>query len=243
MKPILRILLGSLMLAAGLAQAAPDVATMAERLIVDGRALAVKSVAKTPLPGIVEVRLESGETLYSDLEGKHFIVGDLFANRDQGLVNLTQQGQNAVRIEKLAAVPENDKIVFRGEQTPKATLQVFTDVTCPYCRKLHEEVPQLNDMGIAVEYLAFPRSGLNSEGARLMSQVWCAANPSEAMSAAKRGETLKNAANCDNTVARQYHLGRKLGVQGTPAIVLPDGRMIPGYVPAERLAGMLGING
>lgn len=119
---------------------------------------------------------------------------------------------------------------------------MFTDTTCPYCRRLHEEVPRLNEMGIEVDYLAFPRGGMSSPGARELQRVWCADNPSEAMSAAKREEALEGNASCDNPVEEQYHLGMQLGVQGTPAIVLPDGRLVPGYVPAERLATMLGLN-
>ncbi|MGC3875120.1 DsbC family protein [Halomonas sp. GXIMD04776] len=243
MKRLCRTLLSALLVVISMNMALADTDTRAlkEGLRINGKSVPVASVKRTPLEGIFEVRLESGETLYSDARGEHFVVGNLFANRDDGLVNLTQQAQDAVRAERLAKIPKEDKVIFRGEQAPKATLQVFTDVTCPYCRKLHEEVPELNEMGIEVQYLAFPRSGLNSEGARLMQQIWCAPNPSEAMSAAKRDETLDVEPDCDNPVADQYHLGRELGVQGTPAIVFQDGRMVPGYVPAERLAAMLGI--
>ncbi|MGL6250543.1 MAG: thioredoxin fold domain-containing protein, partial [Billgrantia desiderata] len=59
--------------------------------------------------------------------------------------------------------------------------------------------------------------------------------------AGKRQETLSGGTDCDNPVEAQYHLGMTVGVQGTPAIVLPDGRLVPGYVPAERLADMLGL--
>lgn len=234
-------LLTTLTLTSSLVLAAPTAETLAERLAVNGEPMPVESVSETPLENIYEVHLKSGETFYSDAEGSHFIVGDLFANGENGLVNLTQQARNAERAERLAQVPDDQLITFRGNEAPQATIQVFTDVTCPYCRKFHEEVPRLNEMGVEVQYLAFPRGGLGSEGARYLAQVWCAANPGEALSAAKRGENLKNAPDCDNPVIDQYHLGLELGVQGTPAIVLPDGRMVPGYVPAERLAGMLGI--
>ncbi|SDM07252.1 thiol:disulfide interchange protein DsbC [Modicisalibacter muralis] len=237
------VLITTLSMNATLALAAPAPEELAERLAVNGEPMPVASVSETPLEGLFEVRLESGETFYSDAEGEHFIVGDLYANRDEGLVNLTQQSRNAERAERLAEIPEDRFVVFRGAEEPKAVIHVFTDATCPYCRKLHEEVPRLNDMGIEVKYLAFPRSGLNSQGARLLEQVWCADNPSEAMSAAKRGESLDAPADCDNPVVEQYHLGGELGVRGTPAIILPDGRLVPGYVPAERLAAMLGIQG
>ncbi|QJQ94606.1 MULTISPECIES: DsbC family protein [Halomonadaceae] len=247
MKRVLSPLLGSLAtftlsaftLAGGVQ--ANTAQALAERLQVHGERMPVASIRETPLPDFFEVRLENGETFYSDSQGQYFLVGDIFENGPQGLVNITEQTRNAERAERLAAVPDADKVIFRGEQS-HAVVQVFTDTTCPYCRRLHEEVPQLNQMGIEVHYLAFPRAGMASEGGRILRQIWCAENRSEAMTAAKREETLNSATGCDNPVEEQYHLGMEVGVQGTPAIVLPDGRMVPGYVPAERLAEMLELN-
>lgn len=214
---------------------------LAETLSVNGQSMPVERVRETPLEGFFEVTLESGETFYSNAEGSHFLVGDLYENAEHGLVNLTEQARNAERSARLAAVPESERVIFRGPDESRAEVMVFTDTSCPYCRQLHDEVPRLNEMGIEVHYLAFPRSGLGSPGGRQLQQVWCADNPAEALSAAKREETLTGAADCDNPVEEQYHLGMQLGVQGTPAIVLPDGRLVPGYVPAERLAAMLGL--
>ncbi|QFU00363.1 Thiol:disulfide interchange protein DsbC precursor [Halomonas sp. THAF5a] len=215
---------------------------LAETLSVNGQAMPVERVRETPLEGFYQVTLSSGETFYSNAEGSHFLVGDLYENAEHGLVNLTEQGRNAERSARLAEVPESERVIYRGTGETRAELVVFTDTTCPYCRQLHEEVPRLNEMGIEVHYLAFPRSGLGSPGGRELQQVWCADNPTEALSAAKREDTLTGAADCDNPVEEQYHLGMQLGVQGTPAIVLPDGRLVPGYVPAERLAAMLGLS-
>lgn len=213
---------------------------LAERLTVNGQAMPVSSVREAPVDGLFEVRLETGERFYSDAEGEHFLVGDLYRNGEQGLVNLSEESLNTERAERLDRVPESERVIFRGTQS-RAKVMVFTDTTCPYCQQLHEEVPRLNELGIEVHYLAFPRSGMNGQGARAMQQVWCADNSAEAMSAAKRGDSLSGPADCDNPVESQYHLGLELGVQGTPAIVLPDGRLVPGYVPAERLAAMLGL--
>ncbi|WP_163558155.1 DsbC family protein [Halomonas sp. NO4] len=225
-----------------LAAQADDAERLAERLEVRGQSMPVASIRETPLEGFFEVHLESGETFYSDAAGEYFLVGDLYANGEQGLVNLTEQTRNSERAARLAEVPESERVVFRGTAETRAEVVVFTDTTCPYCRQFHEEVPRLNELGIEVHYLAFPRTGMNTQGARLLEQVWCADNPAEAMTTAKRGEGLENGTDCDNPVEAQYHLGLELGVQGTPAIVLPDGRLVPGYVPAERLAGMLGLD-
>lgn len=213
---------------------------LAERLSVNGQAMPVSSVREAPMEGLFEVRLETGERFYSDATGEHFLVGDLYRNGEQGLVNLSEESLNAERAERLDRVPESERVIFRGPES-RAEVLVFTDTTCPYCRQLHEEVPRLNELGIDVHYLAFPRGGMSGQGARSLQQVWCADNPAEAMSAAKRGDSLSASADCDNPVESQYHLGLELGVQGTPAIVLPDGRLVPGYVPAERLAAMLGL--
>lgn len=220
---------------------ADPAAELAERLSVRGESMPVESVTATPLEGFFEVRLDNGETFYSDSSGRFFLVGDLYENADQGLVNLTEQARNAERAERLAMIPEAERVIFRGAES-RAVVSVFTDTTCPYCVRLHEEVPALNERGIEVHYLAFPRGGMGAQGARELQQVWCDANPSEAMSRVKGGESLEGPADCDNPVEAQYHLGMELGVQGTPAIVLPDGRLVPGYVPAERLAAMLGLD-
>jgi thiol:disulfide interchange protein DsbC len=228
-------------LALPLTTQADEAARLAERLEVRGQPMPVASVQATPVEGFFEVRLETGESFYSDAEGRYFLVGDLYENADQGLVNLTEQGRNAERAARLAEVPESERVIFRSTAGSQAQILVFTDTTCPYCRQLHEEVPRLNERGIEVHYLAFPRTGMNAQGARVLEQIWCDDNPTEAMTAAKRGDALSGSTSCDNPVESQYHLGMEVGVQGTPAIVLPDGRLVPGYVPADRLAEMLGL--
>lgn len=226
--------------AALFAQEVPE--TLAQSLSVNGQAMPVEKVSATPLEGIYQVRLTSGESFYTNADGSHFVVGDLYENSEQGLINLTEQARNQERVAVLESVPESERVIFRGLEAPKATVTVFTDTSCPYCSRLHETVPELNERGIAVHYLAFPRAGMQSDAARVMQQVWCADNPSEAMTAAKEGEALSGSASCDNPVASQYDLGLEIGVEGTPAIILPDGQMVPGFVPPERLAAMLGLD-
>jgi thiol:disulfide interchange protein DsbC len=60
------------------------------------------------------------------------------------------------------------------------------------------------------------------------------------MNRAKAGQKVPQKA-CDNPVLEQMQLGQQVGVRGTPAIVLENGRMIPGFVPAETLAKSLGM--
>ncbi|WP_447043186.1 DsbC family protein [Vreelandella sp. H-I2] len=234
------LIAGSLLPAIAQADAVGD--RLAESLSVNGQAMPVEAVSETPMDGVYHVRLESGESFYSNADGSHFLVGDLYENAPGGLINLTEQEQNQERADALAAVPENERVLFRGPDEPKATVVVFTDPTCPYCARLHETIPELNERGIAVHYLAFPRAGMGSQAATTLQQVWCSDNRSEAMTQAKEGEAISSAADCDNPVAGQYELGKALGVQGTPAIILPDGQLVPGFVPPDRLTAMLGLD-
>ncbi|EWH01870.1 DsbC family protein [Halomonas sp. BC04] len=142
---------------------AGDSARLAERLQVGGQPMPVASIRDTPMEGIYQVRLETGESFYSDVEGQYFLVGDLYENSGQGLVNLTEQSRNDERVARLAEVDRGERVIFRGTAESRAEIVVFTDTTCPYCRQFHEEVPDLNAMGIEVHYLAFPRIGMNGE--------------------------------------------------------------------------------
>lgn len=214
---------------------------LAESLSVNGQPMPVEAVTETPMNGVYHVRLENGESFYSNADGSHFLVGDLYENAPAGLVNLTEQEQNQERAAALAAVPDSERVIFRGADEPKATVTVFTDPTCPYCVRLHDTIPELNERGIAVHYMAFPRAGMASQAATTLQQVWCSDNRSEAMTQAKEGGAISSSADCDNPVAGQYDLGKALGVQGTPAIILPNGQLVPGFVPPERLSAMLGL--
>lgn len=239
LSPSLALVLPGLLATSMAIAATPEALNTLE---VNGQKMPIKQVLETPIEGIYEVQLETGENFYTNAEGSYFLIGDLLENTAEGLVNLTEQRRNAERAEQIAAIPADEKILYRGTEEPKATITVFTDTTCGYCRKFHQEIPQLNKMGIAVSYLAFPRGGMLSEGARRLEQVWCADNRTEALTDAKQDTLPEKAPDCDNPVASQYQLGLELGVQGTPAIVLPDGTMVPGYVPANRLASILGID-
>ena len=65
--------------------------------------------------------------------------------------------------------------------------------------------------------------------------IWCAKDQQEAMTEAKLGNSIAQAT-CTNPVAKQYELGMQMGVQGTPAIFLANGTLVPGYKPAKVLA-------
>jgi thiol:disulfide interchange protein DsbC len=130
-------------------------------------------------------------------------------------------------------VDGSKQITFAPDK-PAYDLMVFTDIDCGYCRKLHAQIAEYNQQGIAIHYMSFPRAGVGSLSYEKAVSVWCAKDPRAAMTKAKLGEEPEPA-QCDNPIADQYQLGLDLGVSGTPSLLTADGQMIPGYVPPDQL--------
>lgn len=144
------------------------------------------------------------------------------------------------RVAALSKLNPKEMIVYQANhlKTPKAVVTVFTDMNCTYCHKLHQEIPKINDLGIEVRILSYPRHGAGSDSYNKMVTVWCASNASErkkALEKAMNGEDLPSKT-CNHSVDDHRELGRQLGIVGTPTLIFEDGTMWSGYMPADRLA-------
>lgn len=207
--------------------------------------LKVKSVAPTPVNGLFQLETTSGELLLVSPDGQYIVNGDLHKVEQGGVVNLTEKRRSEQRLGALKELKDKDLVVFKAEGKEKGEVLVFTDTTCGYCRKFHTEVPQLNKMGITVKYAAWPRSGLQSPAGQNMANIWCSKDRTAAMTRAKTSNdeiAAPTGKACDQHVIQdQINLGHQMGVQGTPAVFLKDGRQVGGYVPAAQLAAQLGI--
>lgn len=194
---------------------------------------------KTPVEGIWQVKLQS-KYLYLVEGGKYAIAGDLIdLETGQNLTSLTQSKENIAAISSYA---DEDLVVFMPETEVKATLNIFTDTSCAYCQKLHEELPRLNAAGIKVRYLPFARGGQRGPGYQTLKSVWCAKDRNRAMTDAKN-KRFSNLPAGDCEAARivdlAYDTGNRVGISGTPALFKQNGEKIDGYVPYQKLIPML----
>jgi len=193
------------------------------------------SVAPAAVPGLFEVIL-GGQVFYLSEDGRFVLQGDLLDLDSR--TNLTDRRRSELRLKVIETVNEKDMVVFAPEGVAQHTVTVFTDVDCGYCRKMHSQMAAYNKEGIKIRYLMFPREGINSDSFNKAVAVWCADSRQDAMTKAKRGEEIERKT-CDNPVKAQFELGQKLGVQGTPSLILEGGEMIPGYMPPMQLAQLL----
>lgn len=221
---------------------APDVADQILKNLKQARNdLQYSEVKLSPIPGLYEVRVVGGPTLYVSENGEFFIAGDLFSIEPDRFVNIQERARAKERAKLLAKVDQKDQIVFSPAGETKAYVNVFTDVDCGFCQKLHREIDQITAKGIEVRYLAYPRAGANSPSADRLATAWCAEDPQATLTALKSGDAVPMNVCSDNPVAEQYELGGKVGVTGTPAVVTEDGVIIGGYMTADDMAKKLGL--
>ncbi|NOX49122.1 MAG: DsbC family protein [Gammaproteobacteria bacterium] len=201
--------------------------------------LPIQAVYKLPLAGMFGVELAGGQTLYGTADGQYFIAGDLYQLKDK-IVNLAEVRRSVARKAELAKVPLEQMVVFSPAGETLTHVSVFTDVDCSFCCKLHLEMAELNERGVEVRYLAYPRAGIGTPTYAKMVSAWCADDPNAAITALKTGQSIPMK-QCDNPISSHYELGRRVGVSGTPAIVTASGELLPGYMPAAELAAAIGL--
>ena len=192
------------------------------------------SVQPTPVDGLYQVEI-GPQVMFVTGDGRFLIDGaivDLKTRED-----ITETARSQARLRAINAVGEDDMVLFDAPNS-KHTVTVFTDIDCGYCRKLHQQVDAYADEGISVHYMFYPRSGLNTPSYDKAVSVWCADDRQKALTEAKNGTKLA-AGKCANPVKKHMELGELLGIRGTPAIVLDNGEMIPGYVEPKKLAALL----
>lgn len=220
--------------------AAAEAAALVAKLKALRPDIPIEAVRKSPLPGIYALELTGGTVFYGTEDGRYLFAGDLYELGETDLVNLADIGRAEKRKVLMDTVALSDMVIFPADGETKAVISVFTDVDCGYCRKLHQEITDLNGLGIEVRYLAYPRAGVGSPSYSKIVSAWCADDPNAAITDLKAGNDIPSKS-CDNPVAEQFGLGQEIGVTGTPAIVLEDGRLIPGYAPAADLAANIGL--
>ncbi len=194
----------------------------------------VDKLGAAPIAGFREA-VVGGQVLYISDDGKYLMQGvllDVPAKK-----NLSETALAGVRSGLLKGIPVADRIVF-SPPNPRHKVLVFTDVECGYCRKMHSEMAEYNRQGIAVEYAAFPRMGVNTPDFEKMVAVWCAPDRRKALTDAKN-ERRVPVRKCTSPVRMQYEVGRRVGLTGTPMILAEDGTQLGGYLPPAELRAAL----
>ena len=201
----------------GLLLAAPALAVTPQETVTKAMAtlapnVKIDVVQDSVLPGFYEA-IAGGEFVYVSKDGRY----------------IGSDGATARKI-ALDKVGPDKRIVF-SPQPPiatKHTVTVFTDVDCPFCRHLHEQIAQYNAQGIAVDYLFYPLS-IHPGADKKAEAVWCSKDRPNAFTAAMSGKDPGHAT-CANPVPELTALAQKLGISGTPTMLAEDGTQIAAQI-------------
>ncbi len=197
--------------------------------------ISVDDISDSEVKGLYEVMV-GADVFYVSEDGKYLIQGhmfDLVAKKD-----LTEDKLAKARAVLINGVAKDQMIIYKAPES-KYTINVFTDIDCGYCRKLHSEMDKYLAEGITIQYLFYPRAGKDSDAYKKAVSVWCADDRNAALTGAKSGSNPPAEKTCKNPVDAHMALGEKLGVRGTPMMITTKGTIFPGYMPAKQLAAAL----
>jgi len=201
----------------------------------------VVGVVPGPFPGTWEIDVQkAGKTypVYLDYSGKYLFNGQVIRMSDkQNLTALRYTDLNRIDV---SAIPLADAIVI-GNADAKKKVVVFDDPDCPWCRKLHGEIKQVvaRDPDVAFFVRVYARNNNPNTMKKALSIVCGKKDGAKLLEDAFAGKELPEAKCKTNAVEETARLARELGIQGTPAMVLPDGRLIGGYQQADALLKLL----
>lgn len=198
----------------------------------------VEGVLPTPVGGIFEVRFQSRDgpqIIYTDAQGAYIFTGSLIdAKNDR---NLTEERMTKLTAVEWSQLPLDLAIkIQRGNG--KRAVAMFTDPYCPYCRRLEQNLMQINDLTVYV----FMYPVIRPEAADHSRAAWCSKDRAKAwleLAANDRPKIPAASPNCANPVDKVLELGRSLRVTGTPTLFFPDGVRAGGGMPLEQLRAKL----
>lgn len=203
------------------------------REVVSGRFAEIdpKEIFESQIPGWYTIR-KGAIVAYISADGRYLLQGDMIDLESNS--NLTEESRNDARIKMMSDVPDEQLIVFTPDNV-EATVSIFTDIDCTFCRRLHAQLDEYMAQGIEIRYFLYPRNGPTSPSWAKAENVWCADDRNEALTLAKLDKEYPTRS-CDaSVVSSHYLIGQDVGLRGTPAIVLHDGSLFSGYLPPDQL--------
>lgn len=195
----------------------------------------ITGIKTTEVPNISWISLEGMAPVYVTNDGKYLIQGDVIRLGDKELHNVSETLQSDVNKKIFANLKAEDLLIYPAKGKTKHVIYVFTDVSCPYCHKFHEQMDEMNSKGIEVRYIAWPRGEQHMPA---MEAIWCNSDRRAAFDQAIAGGSI-TPTTCKNPVKDQYQMGLNIGVNGTPGVYSSEGLYLGGYMSTSELLDRL----
>lgn len=173
--------------------------------------------------------------MYVSSDNNYIFTGNLF-QIDASAVNLTERHSKLMRRNELNK-NVNTAILYQSKHE-RFIVDVFINVDCYYCRKLHGDIDKYLRQGISIRYYAMPSGNANSDSFKKLNSIWCSKNKQHKVNLAMMGISPKFL-DCSSSVTMHQKMVTKFGMSGTPTFILSDGRELVGYRSPNELLTIL----
>lgn len=216
----------------GMANAQPNLEDIEAKL----HGAKILRLEQSEVNGIYEMDIAHDGTLfplYITSDGQYMIEGNITNLNDS--YSISEARSKKITTSTLNNFNQDHYITYspRNKSDQTRSITVFTDINCPFCKRLHDELDQYLAAGIEVKYAALPVISSRQR----MESVWCSNDPKKAIDEAFTTRYVDNNIQCyeSSPVAASYSLGSSLGISATPHIILDDGTAFNGYIPAQQI--------
>ncbi|MGB2082585.1 MAG: disulfide isomerase DsbC N-terminal domain-containing protein, partial [Psychrobacter sp.] len=204
--------------------------------------------AKTPffytaVPGVIwGATLEGVPFLLSD-DAQYITDGEISVIENGQFIGLDENFEKRKNQSVFASLDKSQLITYPATTTERAVIYVADDVNCPYCRRLHQQVPSLNAKGVTVNVIGYP---IYEASPKQMRGIWCQADEDSRRQAFDRamlqGEMTPASASCTvDHVTPNREKAAGLAVMATPAIYREDGVLYQASFESPEFLEFLGV--
>lgn len=214
--------------------------------LLKGKVTEVLDVKRSEVPGLWDVEaVYNGQKLpfYLDFSKSYLISGNVI--RLKSNENVTQE--IFVKMNKVdrSKIPLDDALVL-GDSAAENKIIVFDDPECTYCSKLHPEMKKVVEQhpDIAFFIKMFPLA-MHPNAKSKAQTIVCArlkgdnAKATELLEDSLAKKSLP-APDCDSDVVdKNIALAKEFYIASTPTLIMPDGRVLPGFKKADQIISSL----
>lgn len=195
----------------------------------------VLAVRPSQVPGLWDVDVEKqGHKIPVYLHfSKNFVVAGNVIRLDT-TEDLTREREVGLNRIDASVIPLDDAVVIGN---PKAAhkIVVFDDPECSFCIKLHPEMKKVvadrKDIAFFIKMLPLD----SHPTARKKAEAIICAKSLQLLDDSLAGKPIPEPTCQTDQVDKNKALAAQLGIRSTPTLVFPDGRVMPGYKPADKI--------
>ncbi len=199
----------------------------------------IKDVRISPIKAMWEVEFEADAKkalVYVDFSKKYIVSGSILDIK--GKKNLTQERYEDINRIDASKIPVKDALLL-GKKNAKTKVIVFTDPDCPFCSKLHTELKKVaeerKDIAFLIKMYPLP---MHKEAFDKAKAIVCEKSLAMLEDAFEKKAIPKS--KCKTSVIDEnIELAKKLGFNGTPVLVLPNGRVSSGFRDAAAIKELI----